>query len=103
MWDVLELQLNRSRHVGPVSVAYDSMIGPLTLRGQIAAFASADVWGRTVDAENVIALARAGSILEALFYVISNPGDGALLPTPSYAGIWPDLEVRDDRACPHTE
>lgn len=98
MWDVLEPQLNRNRHVQPASVAYGSMIGSVTLREQIAAFASEHVWGRTVDADHVIALAGAGTILEALFYVISDPGDGVLVPTPSYAGFWPDLETRDDLA-----
>jgi aspartate/methionine/tyrosine aminotransferase len=40
-------------------------------------------------------LAGAGSVLEILFHVIADPGDGVLVPTPSYAGFWPDLEARD--------
>jgi len=96
MWDHLEQQLNRNRHVRSQSVAYDSMIGSLALREQIASFASEHVWGRRVDADHVIALAGAGSILETLFYAISNRGDGVLIPTPSYAGFWADLETRDE-------
>ena len=105
MWDLLEPQLNRNRHVQPASVAYGSMIGSVTLREQIAAFASEHVWGRTVDADHVIALAGAGTILEALFYVISDPGQGVLLPTPSYAGYaeiphQPGACVKSERRVP---
>lgn len=35
-------------------------------------------------------------MLELLFHVIANPGDAVLVPTPSYAGFWPDLETRDE-------
>ena len=41
-------------------------------------------------------LAGAGSVLESLFYVICEPGDGVLVPTPSYAGFWADLETRNE-------
>ncbi|MFV1970716.1 MAG: aminotransferase class I/II-fold pyridoxal phosphate-dependent enzyme [Acidimicrobiia bacterium] len=95
MWDLLEQQLNRNRHVKPRCVAYDSMIGSLALREQIASFASEHIWGRKVDADHVIALAGGGSILESLFYTICDPGHGVLIPTPSYAGFWADLETRD--------
>jgi 1-aminocyclopropane-1-carboxylate synthase len=30
-----------------------------------------------------------------LFYAIADPGDGILVPTPSYSGFWPDIETRD--------
>ena len=96
MWDILEPQLNRNRNVERGSVAYDAMIGSQKLREQIASFASEHVWGRSVDPDRVIVLAGAGSILESLFYVISSPGDGVLVPTPSYAGFWADLETRDN-------
>ncbi len=96
MWDLLEQQLNRNRHVQPRSVAYDSMIGSLALRERIASFASEHVWGSNVEADHIIALAGGGSILETLFYAICNPGDGVLIPTPSYAGFWADFETRDE-------
>ncbi len=96
MWDLLEPQLNRVREVQPASVAYGSMTGSEELREQIARFGSEHVWGRTVDADQVVALAGAGSILESLFYVIAAPGEGVLIPTPSYAGFWFDIETRDD-------
>ena len=35
-------------------------------------------------------------MLELLFYALCNPGDGVLIPTPSYAGFWSDLETRDE-------
>lgn len=96
MWDLLDAQLNRVRGVHPPSVAYGTHIGSEALREQIARFGSEHVWGRTVDPDNIVALAGAGSILESLFYVIAAPGDGVLVPTPSYAGYWFDVETRDD-------
>ena len=96
VWDLLDEKLNRNRGVCPESVAYDNMTGSESLRTEIALFASKRIWGRDVDPERVIALAGAGSIIESLFYVISNPSDGVLIPTPSYAGFWMDLETRDE-------
>ena len=96
MWDLLDPQINRVRGVQPSAVAYGSHTGSEALREQIARFGSEHVWGRTVDADHVVALAGAGSILESLFYVIAAPGEGVLVPTPSYAGYWFDIETRDD-------
>jgi aspartate/methionine/tyrosine aminotransferase len=31
-----------------------------------------------------------------LFHVIADAGEGVLVPTPSYAGFWADLETRDE-------
>lgn len=96
MWDLLEPMVNRNRHVGHHSTGYDNMVGSEAFRTSLATFASDHIWGRSVDPDQVIVLAGAGSILEALFYVIANPGDGVLVPTPSYAGFWADLETRDE-------
>lgn len=96
MWDVLDAKLNEIRAVQPASVAYDDMTGSVRFREALAAFTSAHVWKRQVAPDNIIALAGLGSVLESLFYVIGNPGDGVLIPTPSYAGYWPDIEVRDE-------
>jgi 1-aminocyclopropane-1-carboxylate synthase len=48
--------------------------------------------------EQIAVLAGAGSVLEGLFHALGDPGDGVLVPTPSYAGFWPDLETRDELA-----
>ena len=96
MWQSLEPHINRNRNVKPESVAYGPMIGSRAFRDEIAVFASEHVWGRPVEAENIVTMAGAGSILETLFYVICNRGDGVLVPTPSYAGFWFDLETRDE-------
>jgi aspartate/methionine/tyrosine aminotransferase len=40
-------------------------------------------------------MAGAGAVLEALFHAIADAGEGVLVPTPSYAGFWPDLTLRD--------
>jgi aspartate/methionine/tyrosine aminotransferase len=52
--------------------------------------------GRRFAPEQIAVLAGAGSVLELLFYALADPGDGVLVPTPSYAGFWGDLETRDE-------
>lgn len=76
-------------------LGYDAMIGNLELRQNLAAFMSRSFLGRTVSAEELAVVAGAGSVLELLFHAIADPGDGVLVPTPSYAGFWSDLETRD--------
>ncbi len=77
-------------------LGYDAMTGNLEFRQRLAAYMGRSFLGRTFDAEQIIVLAGAGSVLEILFYVICDPGDGVLIPTPSYAGFWADLETRDE-------
>ncbi len=96
VWDLLEEKINRNRHVPEYTAGYDAMVGSERFRSIVAKFGSKHLWGRTVTADEVVALAGAGSILETLFYVIGDPGDGVLLPTPSYAGFWMDIETRDE-------
>ncbi len=96
VWDLLEPMFNRNRHVEQRSAGYDTMVGSKQFRTSVAAFASEHVWGRKVEPDQVLTLAGAGSILETLFYVIADPGAGVLVPTPSYAGFWADLETRDE-------
>jgi aspartate/methionine/tyrosine aminotransferase len=96
VWDLLEPHLNSNRAVPSSAIGYDNMAGSPDFRASVAAFASDHVWGRDVDADEVVVLAGAGSILETLFYAIADPGDAILVPTPSYAGFWADIETRDE-------
>jgi len=96
VWDLLEPQVRAPRNVPPEAFAYDAMIGSERFREQLAAFLSRHVLGRPVAADRLAVLAGAGSVLEILFHVIADPGDGVLVPTPSYAGFWLDLETRDE-------
>ncbi|MFO7562325.1 MAG: aminotransferase class I/II-fold pyridoxal phosphate-dependent enzyme [Enhygromyxa sp.] len=96
MWDVLTPRLSAYRDVPPRVLGYDAMIGNLEFRRKLAQFMSRAFLGRTVAAEQLVALAGAGAVLEQLFYAIADPGDGVLVPTPSYAGFWSDLETRDE-------
>lgn len=98
MWDILEPQINRNRNVSPASIAYGDTTGSLELREQVASFGSRHIWGRPVDADEVVLFAGAGAILEMLFFVLADPGEGILVPTPSYAFYWADLETRDGLA-----
>ncbi len=76
-------------------LGYDAMIGKVGFREALAEFMGRSFLGRTVTADNLAVLAGAGSVLELLFYAIADEGDGVLVPTPSYAGFWADLETRD--------
>lgn len=93
--DALIAQL--ARYEAPARVlGYDAMTGNLEFRRRLAAFMGRRFLGRTFDAEQLVVLAGAGSVLEMLCYALCDPGEGVLIPTPSYAGFWPDLETRDE-------
>ncbi|MEX1364926.1 MAG: aminotransferase class I/II-fold pyridoxal phosphate-dependent enzyme [Nannocystaceae bacterium] len=76
-------------------LGYDAVIGNLDFRRNLAAFMGRRMLGRPIEAESLVVLAGAGSVLEMLFHVLADPGEGVLVPTPSYAGFWADLETRD--------
>jgi aspartate/methionine/tyrosine aminotransferase len=96
MWDVLGPRLRVPRTPGPGAVGYDDMTGNRGFREQIGALLERTWVGRPVATESIAVLAGAGSVLEILFHVLADPGDGVLVPTPSYAGFWADLETRDE-------
>jgi 1-aminocyclopropane-1-carboxylate synthase len=72
------------------------MTGNPEFRRRLATFMGRSFLGRTFDVEEIVVLAGAGVVLEMLCYALCDPGDGVLIPTPSYAGFWPDLETRDE-------
>ncbi len=77
-------------------LAYDSMVGSPEFRRQLARFMGRTFLGRDFHPDQLAVLAGAGSVLEVFFHCICNPGDGVLVPTPSYAGFWADLETRNE-------
>ncbi len=79
-------------------LGYDSMVGSEAFRERLARFLGRRVLGRTFQPDQLAVLAGAGSVLEILFHCLCDPGDGVLVPTPSYAGFWADLETRDELA-----
>jgi aspartate/methionine/tyrosine aminotransferase len=94
-----ELLLERMSAVEDVParvLGYDAMIGSVEFREQLAAFMSRTFLGRTFDPQQLAVLAGGGTVLELLFYAIADSGDSILVPTPSYAGYWADLETRDE-------
>ena len=95
VWDLLEPRMTAARAVPHEALCYDHMIGSQGFRKQLAVFMGRCFLGRVFDLTQIAVLAGAGSVLEILFYVLGDPGDGVLVPTPSYAGFWLDLETRD--------
>jgi aspartate/methionine/tyrosine aminotransferase len=87
-------RLDRVPRVPATVLGYDTMTGSLRFREQLAGFMGRTFLGREFDPQQISVLAGAGSVLEILFYALGDPGDGVLVPTPSYAGFWMDLELR---------
>jgi aspartate/methionine/tyrosine aminotransferase len=96
VWDILQPKMAACRDISARVLSYDSMIGSLDFRTQLARFMGRAFLGRAVSPEHVAVLAGAGSVLEILFYVLADRGEGVLVPTPSYAGFWQDLQTRDE-------
>jgi aspartate/methionine/tyrosine aminotransferase len=95
---VAGLVADRLERVGPVPPAvlgYDAMTGSERFRRRLARFMGRTLLGRAVAPQQISVLAGAGSVLEILFHALGDPGDGVLVPTPSYAGFWGDLELRN--------
>lgn len=94
--DLLLPKMAASRDVPARVLGYDAMTGSLAFRQQLARFMGRTFLGREPRPEQIAVLAGAGTVLEILFHALADPGDGVLVPTPSYAGFWPDLQVRDE-------
>lgn len=78
------------------ALGYDAMVGAEEFRSQLALFMERAFLGRRFAPEQIAVLAGAGTVLENVFYALADPGDSVLVPTPSYAGFWTDLETRDE-------
>ena len=87
-------RLDRTPRVPATVLGYDTMTGSVLFREQLGNFMGRTFLGREFGPEQISVLAGAGSVLEFLFHALCNPGDGVLVPTPSYAGFWMDLELR---------
>jgi aspartate/methionine/tyrosine aminotransferase len=87
-------RLDRVPRVPGTVLGYDTMTGSVRFREQLGSFMGRAFLGRDFGPEQISVLAGAGSALEFLFYALGDPGDGVLVPTPSYAGFWLDLELR---------
>ncbi len=98
VFDLLQAKMAESRDVTARWLGYQSMTGAPEFKQQLARFLGRHVCGRQILPEQVAALAGAGSVLEILFHALADPGDAILVPTPSYAGFWLDLETRNELA-----
>ncbi|MBD3857708.1 MAG: aminotransferase class I/II-fold pyridoxal phosphate-dependent enzyme, partial [Acidobacteria bacterium] len=88
-------RLDRVPRVPSVALGYDAMTGSVRFREQLGRFMGRTLLGREFGRQQISVLAGAGCVLELLFYALGDPGDGVLVPTPSYAGFWLDLELRN--------
>lgn len=95
VFDLLQPKLDASRRVPARALEYDAMTGGRGFRERLARAMDRLFLGRRFAPEQIAVLSGAGSVLELLFFALGDPGDGVLVPTPSYAGFWADLETRD--------
>ncbi len=95
MGDLLLPRLSQLPEPPERVLGYDAMVGNTEFRGRLATFMAKHFLGRRFDASEIAVLAGAGTVLENVFYALADEGDAVLVPTPSYAGFWADLETRD--------
>jgi aspartate/methionine/tyrosine aminotransferase len=93
--DLLLARMAVCRDVPARVLGYDAMTGAYAFRQRLAGLMGRSFLGREPRPEQLAVLAGAGAVLEILFHALADPGDAVLVPTPSYAGFWPDLETRD--------
>ena len=98
MWDLLDEKVNVRRGVPPESMDYFVKAGSERFRTAVADFGSEHVWGTTIGPDAIVAMAGAGTVIEAVASVTGDPGDGVLIPTPTYAAYWMDIESRTGMA-----
>ena len=97
VWDLLRPKFTATRPSLPHdAICYDEMIGSRSFRKQLSAFMGKAFLKREFDPAHIAVMAGTGSVLEILFHNIADSGDAVLVPTPSYAGFWADLETRDE-------
>jgi len=97
VWDLLRPKLTAARPNLPhEAICYDEMIGSRRFREQLSAFMGRTFLKREFDPVHIAVMAGTGSVLEILFHNLADSGDAVLVPTPSYAGFWADLETRDE-------
>lgn len=96
MWDLLEPKFADCRDLLHSAVGYDNFRGSEHFRERLAHFLGRTFLGERVEPGQLAVVNGAGSALELLFYALCDPGDGVLVPTPSYMGFWMDIETRDE-------
>jgi aspartate/methionine/tyrosine aminotransferase len=93
LFDRLEPLLRESAEIHEKDTHYNELHGAGFFREAIAALLSRRA-GRELAAENLVIASGASAILEILSFVLCDPGDALLIPTPYYSGFDHDLALR---------
>lgn len=87
-------KLKTCRNLDDTTGAYANMNGRHTFRTNFAKTMHRTVTrGHPVDPESLVASAGCGAAINNLAFMLMEPGDGVLLPTPTYGALYNDFGV----------
>ena len=100
VFDLLEPLLSRAQEICEPDTHYNELHGAGFFREAIARFLSKRA-RRPLDAANLAVTSGASAVLENLAFVLCDPGEAILLPSPYYAGFDHDLALRSEARLRH--
>jgi len=100
VFDLLEPLLNRAQEICEPDTHYNVLHGARFFRDAIVRLLSNRA-GRPLDAENLAVASGASAILENLAFVLCDPGEAILIPSPYYSGFDHDLALRSEALLRH--
>lgn len=94
VWDLLSEKVNTNRNVPQSAMEYGARSGNPEFVDAVADFGSRHVWGTEVGPDEVVTMAGAGTVVETLAATLCARGEAVLVPTPTYAVYWLDIQSR---------
>lgn len=100
VFDLLEPLLSKGQEICEADTHYNELHGATFFREAIARFLSGRA-GRPINAENLAVASGASAVLENLAFVLCDPGEVILIPSPYYSGFDHDLALRSEAVLRH--
>ena len=99
-FDLIEPLLREAQEIHESDTHYNELHGAGFFREAIAEFLAGRA-GRSLDPDNFAVACGASAMLENLSFVLCDPGEAILIPTPYYAGFDHDLALRSEAVLRH--
>ncbi|MCH8567999.1 MAG: aminotransferase class I/II-fold pyridoxal phosphate-dependent enzyme [Balneolales bacterium] len=94
LFEELKYKLNPGKEqLEEMHTHYAELHGMASFREALALYAQ-EITGVSLNPENIAVASGSSAILDMLFYVLCEPGDGVVIPAPYYAGFDHDLKTR---------